>query len=32
MAFFTVGYPLKNVIAPKRKGVDEFIYNVNNHK
>jgi len=32
MAFFTVGYPLKKVIAPKRKGIDEFIHNLNNHK
>ncbi|MHA1526576.1 MAG: nitroreductase family protein, partial [Promethearchaeota archaeon] len=29
MAFFTVGYPLKTIKAPKRKKLNDIIYNLN---
>ena len=28
MAFFTVGYPLKTIKAPKRKKLNDIIYNL----
>ena len=31
MAFFTVGYPIRTIKAPKRKELDDIIYNLNGH-